>query len=146
MDSYRSFQHARKNGFGMNLYRNIKNKKVGGVCAGLADHFDIDANIMRVLVFGGFVFTGMLAIWGYLIAWVVLSPKTSKVDNTEYQYDEEAHCYKKKNMFRYRRSAKDRLKTATDRLNSLLRRVENVEHYVTSKQYDLNKKFADLEK
>ena len=53
------------------LMRSSTNKKIAGVCAGLADYFDMDPTIIRVLwllavlCFG----TGLLA---YVILWIVL--------------------------------------------------------------------------
>jgi phage shock protein C len=53
------------------LMRSSTEKKIAGVCAGLADYFDIDPTIIRVLwlllvICGG---TGVLA---YVILWIVL--------------------------------------------------------------------------
>ena len=50
------------------LTRDVKNKKIAGVCAGIANYFDLDPTLVRVIwillvcVAG----TGVLA---YLIAW-----------------------------------------------------------------------------
>jgi phage shock protein PspC (stress-responsive transcriptional regulator) len=51
--------------------RSSTDKKIAGVCAGLADYFDLDPTIVRVvwllaILVGG---TGVLA---YLILWIVL--------------------------------------------------------------------------
>jgi phage shock protein C len=53
------------------LMRSSTDKKIGGVCAGLADYFDMDPTIIRViwlllLICAG---TGFLA---YVILWIVL--------------------------------------------------------------------------
>jgi len=114
---YRKYSHDRKNGFGMNLYRNTKKKKIGGVCSGLADHFDIDKNIMRILFVAAFIFTNFLVVWAYVIAWVVLSPKRSYIEDNEndYEYDEWQRCRKRKNMFRYKESPSERIKKAKSR-------------------------------
>ena len=50
------------------------NKKLAGVCGGLAEYFGMDASIVRVVwllcvLFGGF---GLLA---YLIMWIVMPEK-----------------------------------------------------------------------
>ncbi|MDD4185015.1 MAG: PspC domain-containing protein [Candidatus Izemoplasmatales bacterium] len=56
------------------LYRDTENGKIAGVCAGLADYFDVDVTLIRVLwliaifVAGG----GLLA---YLIMMIVVEPK-----------------------------------------------------------------------
>jgi phage shock protein C len=53
------------------LYRSKKGQLVAGVCAGLAQHFGIDANLVR-LAFAIFtIFFGVGALI-YLAAWVIL--------------------------------------------------------------------------
>lgn len=143
---YQHYNHNRKDGFGMNLYRNTKRKKIGGVCAGLADHFEIDANIMRIIFVAAFLFTGSVAFWVYLVLWIVLSPKGEGPSHIEYEYDEYERCYRKRKLFRYQRSAGDRLKTASGRLKDINARIERMERYVTSRKFDLKNKFADLER
>jgi len=53
------------------LMRSSTDKKIAGVCAGLADYFDLDPTIVRVLWFLAVFFagTGFLA---YIILWIVL--------------------------------------------------------------------------
>ncbi|NLB74597.1 MAG: PspC domain-containing protein [Firmicutes bacterium] len=53
------------------LYRSRYEKKLGGVCAGLANFFQIDVTVVRLIwvllaVFAG---TGILA---YIIAWIII--------------------------------------------------------------------------
>ncbi|MDF1543561.1 MAG: PspC domain-containing protein [bacterium] len=55
------------------LYRNTNNKMLGGVCSGLADYFEIDPTLVRLLavacvLLGG---TGVLA---YIVAWIIMPP------------------------------------------------------------------------
>ncbi len=62
------------------LMRSIRDKKIGGVCAGLAEYFDLDPTIVRVVWLLAILFagTGLLV---YLILWIVLpqAPPTSAV-------------------------------------------------------------------
>ena len=53
------------------LVRSSTDKKIGGVCAGLADYFDVDVTIVRVCWLLAFLLggTGLLA---YVILWVAL--------------------------------------------------------------------------
>jgi len=53
------------------LMRSSTDKKIAGVCAGLADYFDLDPTIVRVIWFIAVFFagTGFLA---YIILWIVL--------------------------------------------------------------------------
>ncbi|MFH1853177.1 MAG: PspC domain-containing protein [Candidatus Neomarinimicrobiota bacterium] len=52
------------------LYRNTENAKIAGVCAGIADYFDIDPIIVR-LIFIISIFWGG-GIIAYLVAWFIV--------------------------------------------------------------------------
>lgn len=56
---------------GKRLMRSRRDKKIAGVCAGVADYFELDVTIIRVvwllvLLLGG---TGLLA---YLVCWIIM--------------------------------------------------------------------------
>ena len=53
------------------LMRSSRDKKLGGVCAGLADYFDLDPTIVRVVWLLA-VFLGGTGILAYLVLWIVL--------------------------------------------------------------------------
>jgi phage shock protein C len=155
---HRQFQARRRAGWGLNLYRNTRDGKLGGVAAGLADHWDIAPWVVRLMLVGAFLFTGTLALWVYLGAWVLLAPRPARTDasggesqeldyeavDVEMEYDERHHDYRPRKVFRYSDSSSVRLRRARERLDAALRRVENMESYVTSRQYDLNKEFSRL--
>ena len=55
------------------LMRPRANRKIAGVCAGLAEYFDLDVTLVRVLwlvitIFSAIVF----GIVGYIVAWIVM--------------------------------------------------------------------------
>jgi phage shock protein C len=56
------------------LYRDEYHKVIGGVCAGLAEYFDMDVTVVRLLVAFG-VFMGGLSVVPYIILWIVLPKK-----------------------------------------------------------------------
>ena len=162
-DTYRrersKFHANKRGGWGMNLYRNTRDGKIAGVCAGLADHWDIAHWVMRLIWIGGFLFTGTLALWVYLGAWVLMAPRPTRRfsdgvhahEEPEYEeveiemeYDERYHDYRPRKVFRYSENSSVRLKRARERLDAALARVEDMESYVTSRQYNLNKEFSKL--
>lgn len=55
------------------FYLSTTDKKIGGVCGGLSEYFDVDATLVRVIMFI-LILCGSLGIWLYLIAWIV-APK-----------------------------------------------------------------------
>jgi phage shock protein C len=52
------------------IYRNQRNKVIGGVCAGIADYFDVDVAWVR-LAFVLAVFAKGFGLLAYVIAWIV---------------------------------------------------------------------------
>lgn len=53
------------------LYRSRYEKKLGGVCAGLARYFEIDVSLVRLIWILLAVFYGS-GILAYLLAWIVI--------------------------------------------------------------------------
>lgn len=54
------------------LLRSVRDRKLGGVCGGLAEYFDIDPTIVRLAwAFVSLVSVG-LGILAYLIAWIIV--------------------------------------------------------------------------
>lgn len=56
------------------LSRPMAQKKIAGVCAGLARYFDVDVTLMRVLWVALLIFTGGVIIIPYFVA-AILMPK-----------------------------------------------------------------------
>ncbi len=53
------------------LQRDTQHKVIGGVCAGLANYFDIDATLLRLLLAFMILFAGT-GFWLYIILWIVM--------------------------------------------------------------------------
>jgi phage shock protein C len=53
------------------MMRSSTDKKIGGVCAGLADYFDLDVTLVRVIWILAFFFAGTGGLL-YIILWIVL--------------------------------------------------------------------------
>jgi len=58
------------------LYRSKKNKKIGGVCAGIAEYFDTDPTLIRLIWAISILFWGV-GILAYLIAWIIIPQKNN---------------------------------------------------------------------
>lgn len=53
------------------LQRSVTDRKLGGVCAGLAYYLDMDASLVRVLAAISIFFYGV-GLVGYLVAWIII--------------------------------------------------------------------------
>jgi phage shock protein C len=58
------------------LYRSAKDRVVSGVCGGLADYFDIDPLLIRI-IFIILALSGGLGILIYLAAWIIIPRQNS---------------------------------------------------------------------
>ena len=56
------------------LTRRLDNKMIGGVCSGLADYFNVDPTIVRVL-FVIALLSASAGFWIYVILWIVMPPQ-----------------------------------------------------------------------
>ncbi|MFV0277968.1 MAG: PspC domain-containing protein [Parahaliea sp.] len=154
--SRRTVKVRKGSGWGMDLYRNTGESRIAGVAAGLADHWDVAHWVVRLMWVGAFLFTGTLAMWVYIAAWILLAPRPNRRwgeqeyaeafgdTDVEMQYDERRHQYRPRRVFQYSEPSGVRLKRARERLDAALLRVQDMESYVTSRQYQLNKEFSKL--
>ncbi len=56
------------------FYRNLTNRRIGGVCGGLGEYLNVDPLIFR-LIFGIGLFIAFASFWVYLILWIVTPAK-----------------------------------------------------------------------
>lgn len=71
------------------LERNPMNKVVGGVCSGLADYFNLDVALIRVLFVVALLFASF-GFWLYIILWIVVPEKKMNFDYQAQQTAESA--------------------------------------------------------
>ena len=66
------------------LYRSKKDCVIGGVCGGIAEYFDIDPTLVRLLAILIFFFGGSGLI-AYIIGWIIIpqNPNGNTEDNSE---------------------------------------------------------------
>lgn len=69
--------------------RNPMNKVVGGVCSGLADYFNLDVALIRVLFVVALLFASF-GFWLYIILWIVIPEKKMNFDYQTQQTPENA--------------------------------------------------------
>ncbi|MCQ2158574.1 MAG: PspC domain-containing protein [Bacteroidales bacterium] len=59
------------------LYRSVANRKIAGVCAGLADFFGIEDVTPLRLAWALLTLLAGLSIWVYLLCWIVIPNEPS---------------------------------------------------------------------
>ena len=56
------------------LYR-VDNGVIAGVCGGIAEYFNLDPTVIRLLAVALF-FAGTLSLWGYILAALIIPKKS----------------------------------------------------------------------
>lgn len=65
------------------LFRSVQNRKLAGICSGLADYFDMDVTIVRIIFLLLLFFSGIGFIL-YVIIWIVVPEMpVNKYENAE---------------------------------------------------------------
>lgn len=62
------------------LYRDIEHSSIGGVASGIANFFDMDVTLFRVLFVITAIFGGGVVL--YVILWIIVPPKPVNTDET----------------------------------------------------------------
>lgn len=57
------------------LYRSRTNRKIAGVCGGLAEYFNIDATIVRIIAILLLLPGGLPGFLPYIVLWIVVPYK-----------------------------------------------------------------------
>ncbi|HEV7952356.1 MAG TPA: PspC domain-containing protein [Candidatus Saccharimonadales bacterium] len=67
------------------LYRSRTDKKIAGVCGGLAEYFNIDATVIRIIFIVLLLPGGFPGLLPYVILWIFvpLKPDNLIVDNNK---------------------------------------------------------------
>lgn len=110
------------------LYRNRQKGVVGGVCAGVADYFDIDPIIIRIVFIASLFMTLQVAFIVYCIAYFVLD------DDPNALTDGSGKLCSKFNSPYERQSV---LNSVHDRFKNVEKRLRRLEAYVTSNRFKL---------
>lgn len=58
------------------LYRSSGERRIAGVCGGIAQYFNIDPVVVRIIFLLALI-CGSLGLWAYLIVWII-APEEGK--------------------------------------------------------------------
>lgn len=65
------------------LHRSFESKMLGGVCGGLAEYFDVDPSVVRILAVISLFVSGGMTILVYIVAWIILPINEAGAVSTE---------------------------------------------------------------
>jgi len=71
------------------LYRSGKDSMIAGVCGGIAEYFDIDSTLVRLLTVI-FILLGGAGVLAYIIAWIIIPKNPGQVSDDKLDKREES--------------------------------------------------------
>ena len=124
------------------LYRDTVNGKIGGVCSGLANYFNLEVWVVRILVISaGLLGGGFLIVLAYVALMLML-------EKQPYQYEQNMRSQRehtlKSKPWEQGQTANDLLQTLEADLSKVDKRIRNMEAYVTSETFKVNREFNKL--
>ncbi len=124
------------------LYRDPVNGKIGGVCAGFANYFGLEVWVVRILVISaGLLGGGFLIVLAYAALMLMLEKQPYQYQQTVKSQRE--HTLKSK-PWEQGQTADALLNTLNEDLTKVEKRVRNMEAYVTSEAFKVNREFSKL--
>jgi phage shock protein C len=117
------------------LYRDRENRRIMGVCAGIADYFGIDALPLRIAFLVGAFFFPFPIIPGYFVLGLLLKKRPREL----YSSREEERLWREVTVAPDRSFYALRLK-----FSELEARLARLEADVTSGEFELRRQFRDL--
>ncbi|MEC9490376.1 MAG: PspC domain-containing protein [Halanaerobiales bacterium] len=61
------------------LYRSKKDRKIGGVCGGIAEYFGVDSTLVRLAAVV-LIFASGAGLIAYIVAWAIIPERPNHVD------------------------------------------------------------------
>ncbi|MDQ7050832.1 MAG: envelope stress response membrane protein PspC [Enterobacterales bacterium] len=137
------------------LYKNPDKAKICGVCVGLAEYFQFETWVVRLIAFSFFLFSGGSAIIAYFVACLIMDPKPSTRSNKgcfgsekrrHYQTHAEDKQYNPsvKDVWRKGGAPTETLSNLEEIFDNMENKLQSLESYVTSNQYQLAKEFENI--
>ncbi len=118
------------------FYRDPKRGKLMGVCAGVADYFGWNVTLVRVLAVIALLWLNVITLVAYVVLGLMLPVKPEQ----PYDWDKDEAWWRS-----VRRSPNGTFRDVRQRFRELDQRLQRMESYITSRRYDLERKFRDLE-
>ncbi|KLV11402.1 MULTISPECIES: envelope stress response membrane protein PspC [Photobacterium] len=124
------------------LYRDPKNGKLGGVCAGIAEYFGMEIWLVRILTVSAFLLgVGFFVTLAYFAAWLFLDKMPEEREQQHSVYRE--HHVKQK-AWQAGQPAGQILRNVESELNGMEQELRKMEAYVTSTAFKVDREFRNL--
>lgn len=134
-------EHLRNVDYRKRFYRNPRDGKFLGVCAGLADYLEVDVFWVRVITVVVIFSSGFLALIAYFTAFFLLDPRPGQPG---YVTRHPEYSRFRDTLDETRHSRRPDMKSCSRKYASLQERLIRLEAYVTSSRYRTDRAFRQM--
>ncbi len=78
-----NLEHFRTLNYHKPICKNKRDRRIAGVCAGLADYLEVSHFAVRLLTVLSLFVLGPFTVWAYIICWIVFEPDPRTLDEVE---------------------------------------------------------------
>ncbi|MBF0107419.1 MAG: envelope stress response membrane protein PspC [Deltaproteobacteria bacterium] len=114
------------------LYKNPQRGFIAGVCAGLADYFDISLAMVRIIFVLGFFISAPVFLFGYLILALALKRRPSAV----FVNNEEETFWRSVSF-----TPRDTFVDLRHKIRTMEAKLRRMEDHVTSSEFELESRY-----
>ena len=139
------------------LYKNPDKAKICGICAGVAEYLGLEVWVVRIIAVSLLLFFNGGILLAYIVMCLVLDPKPGSQSNRGC-FGSEKHRYQRnqqeKESTPYRSSVrevwkagispKDLFEKVESKFSQVEQKLQKLESYVTSNQFELEKEFKKM--
>ncbi len=123
------------------LYRDPVHGKIWGVCAGIANYFNVEIWLVRIIFVS-------LSLFGFcfivIIAYIAATLLLDKMPQEDQKTDTFNEMRFNKPSLKEGRASRQLLAAIATRTNKMEQELVRMEAYVTSNEFELNRKFKQL--
>lgn len=152
-------RHFRNVDYRKRIYKDRRNKKISGVCGGIANYLEVSPFIVRIVALGS-IFFGPFGVIAYIVAAIIMDndPEDdayfiSRRERRRQRRYQRRHGYKEDEMGDYEpRSQRETsrpfdkrdIEDCTEKFGDLERKLERLEATITSKKFKLHSEFKRM--
>ena len=140
---------------GKRLFKNPDKAKICGVCAGLAEYFEFETWVVRLIALSFFLFSGGTAVVAYFVACFILDPKPGSIGNKgcfgnervrhkPAQSEDKKYKATVKDVWKKGKAPSETLSNLESSFEKMENKLQNMETFVTSNKYQLQKEFEQI--
>lgn len=144
------------------LYRNVEQGKIAGVCAGIADYFGWESWLVRISAVSAVLFGMPVLLVAYVAAWFILDKKPTESTHYAFHKNNSTGAQSQSNtvldeddvinesikvkakVWQSGEPAKKALYDIGRKFSALEQKLQNIEQHVTSKEFTVSREINRL--